>query len=406
MIFTFAFRNIFRNRERALLTLSAIAFGTAAMILSGGFVEDTIVQVREGYIRGVTGHLQVSRKGFYSDGAARPFDYLVPDPPAVYAALASSPYVRAYTGRLSLSGLLTSGDSTVSFLGLGVDPKKENEISSFVHLDAGAELGDDTPYGILAGRGLAKTLRLKPGSPLTLVANTKSGALNAADVSVSGIFSTASGDFDDHTIILPLKTAQRLLLTDAIHTVTVLLDRTENTDAAGIEILAAARKRGLDLEIHPWYKLADFAVKTGPYLRHLFLALRIILTAMVALGIFNTMNVSVMERTGEIGTMMALGAGRLDIMKLFLAEGLILGILGGALGVAGAVLLAPAISAAGIPMPPPPGINFNWIARIKIVPGLALATFCLSSAAAALSSLYPAFQASRKEIAAAMRYNV
>ena len=74
ILFSFAFRNIFRNRERTFLTLSAIAFGTAAMILSGGFVEDAIFQLREGYIRGFTGHLQLYRKGFNSEGAARPFD--------------------------------------------------------------------------------------------------------------------------------------------------------------------------------------------------------------------------------------------------------------------------------------------------------------------------------------------
>jgi putative ABC transport system permease protein len=406
MIFNFAFRNIFRNKERAFLTLSAIAFGSAAMILAGGFMEDAVIQLREGYIRGFTGHLQLCRKGFYSDGDARPFDYLISNEAEVYKMLASQPHVLNYTGRLSFSGLLTSGENTISFIGLGVDPKKEREVSSLVAIDSGTQLEEASQYGILVGRGLAKALLLKLGTPIMLVANTKGGALNAIDVSANGIFSTVAGDFDDRAIMLPLKTAQQFLRADAVHTITVLLDKTENTDAAMRGIMEAAQKHGFDLEAHPWYELADFAVKAVPFLGGLFRTLNIILIVMVALGIFNTMNVSVMERTGEIGTMMALGTARSKIISLFVAEGLVLGILGGLLGVAGGLLCAPIISAIGIPMPPAPGVNFEWIARIKIVPAIAVSAFCMSVAAALASSLYPALQASRKEIAVAMRHNM
>ncbi|HEY6929928.1 MAG TPA: ABC transporter permease, partial [Thermoanaerobaculia bacterium] len=100
-----AFRNVFRNRVRSLIALSAIIFGVAALLVSGGFIEWIFVNLREATIRSRLGHIQVSRPGYFTDGAADPFRYLLPESSPEMAMLAKTEHLRILTPRLSFVGL-------------------------------------------------------------------------------------------------------------------------------------------------------------------------------------------------------------------------------------------------------------------------------------------------------------
>ena len=114
---------------------------------------------------------------------------------------------------------------------------------------------------------------------------------------------------------------------------------------------------------------------------------------------------SVLERTGEIGTLMAIGLNRWNIMYLFVNEGLMLGVIGGALGVAIGTFLATVISAVGIPMPPPPGMDVGYTGEILLSWQLVGGTMALAVLTALLGSLYPAWKASNMKIVDSLRYN-
>jgi putative ABC transport system permease protein len=115
---------------------------------------------------------------------------------------------------------------------------------------------------------------------------------------------------------------------------------------------------------------------------------------------------NVMERTGEIGTLMALGARRRRILSQFAAEGVILGVVGGLLGVALAAALAQAISAIGIPMPPPPVMDHGYVGEIRITTLILGTAFLLAVVTTAAAGLYPAWRASRLDVVEALRHNV
>ena len=114
---------------------------------------------------------------------------------------------------------------------------------------------------------------------------------------------------------------------------------------------------------------------------------------------------SVMEHTGEIGTIMALGSRRLTVMRQFLLEGCLLGVIGGVLGVVLAWILSEAISAVGIPMPPPPGADTGYLGEIRFTARLALEGLALAVGTTLAASVYPAWKASRMGIADALRFN-
>lgn len=406
MYLRLAFRNIFRNKIRSLITLGAIAFGCVSLIISGGFIENTFIQLRESYIRSFLGHLQVYQQGFFEKGVARPFDYMISNPEEVMKLITETPRVKAATPRIEFSGLLSTGETTISFIAQGVNPRWENEISTFVQLDSGKNLSEGDTYDVILGKGLSEALMSKVGDPLVLVANTRSGAINALDVEVKGVFFTSSKAFDDRALRVPVETAQKLLHTTDIQTIVVLLDKTEDTDAVMAELAAKFKRDGLKLEIKPWYEMADFYTKTVNLYKRQFFVLKLIIGIVVILSVFNTMNMAILERIGEVGTIMALGTKRRRVIGLFLLEGLILGVIGGVLGVGAGYLLASLISYIGIPMPPPPGATIYWTAQIEIVPGILAFTFVLAVVTSVISSCYPAFKASRLEIADALRHNI
>jgi putative ABC transport system permease protein len=112
-----------------------------------------------------------------------------------------------------------------------------------------------------------------------------------------------------------------------------------------------------------------------------------------------------MERTGEIGTVMALGVTRAQVLRRFLAEGVVFGLLGGILGSLLGLGLAVAISAQGIPMPPPPGMSEGYLGRILVTWELLLSAVTLAVLTTLAASIYPAWKASRLMIVDALRHN-
>src|SRR5882762_5194848 len=107
-----------------------MGFGAAAIIVFGGFVHSIYYGVRESTIRSQVGHIQVYRKGYSEKGNLAPFDYLISDYPALRNELMKIEHVKAVTARLGFSGLVSTGDTTTSFVGTGAHPEGETDLSS------------------------------------------------------------------------------------------------------------------------------------------------------------------------------------------------------------------------------------------------------------------------------------
>jgi putative ABC transport system permease protein len=401
-----AIRNVGRNRRRTLITLAAMAFGAAAIILFGGFVHSIYWGVRESTIRSQIGHLQLYRKGFSEKGNVAPFDYLIRDYAALRKELLAIPHVKVVTGRLGFSGLVSTGDTTTAFAGIGVDPAGEAELSSMAILVEGQDLAARQPRGIIMGVGLARAFGVKPGDDLTLLSTTKGGAINALAVKVRGAWESTEKAYDDRFLKAPLTEVQRLLDVegDEVQSVVILLDATAHTAEVRDRIARLVRERGLDLEIKTWEDLALRYHQVRELFGRIFAVLTLIVSIMVVFGITNTMIMAIFERTREIGTVMALGTRRRGVISMFVLEGLALGVLGGLAGVVLGVILAKIVSAIGIQLPPPPGSTRGFLVQIFVVPELLAQAFQLSVVTATLASLYPAWRAARLDVVEALRH--
>ena len=397
-----AFRNIFRHGLRTGLTLAAIVFGVLGLILSGGFIEDIFIQLREATIHSQLGHLQVYKSGYSSLGRRNPNQYLLFGTKQLVEELHVLPDVADVMVRLNFSGLLNNGRADLPIIGEGIEPESEMRLGSSLSIIEGRQLAAEDSYGILIGQGVAKALQLKPGDNVTLLANTTAGALNSLEFEVAGVFRTFSRDYDNVAVRIQLAAAQELLDTTGVHSLVFSLKQTSATNT--VASLLKKRLSADEYEVKTWYELADFYAKTVDLYRRQFGVMQIIILIMVMLSVANSVNMAIYERTGEFGTLMALGRRKRDIFTLVLTEYALLGLLGAGLGVLLGILLAWLISGIGIPMPPPPNSEIGYTAYIRLVPRVILLAYLVGVVATVLASLLPAYRVSGIPVADALRY--
>lgn len=400
-----AIRNIQRQRTRTAITLGAIAFGVIGLVLSGGFVQDTFIQLGEAVIHSQSGHLQIARSGFFTLGSRKPEEYFIADPVPLAERVAGLPETDDVMGRLSFSGLLTNGRSDYAIVGEGIQPDKEARLGTFLIIAAGRQLTDADRYGMLIGKGVAQALRLEPGDRASLVVSAAAGAMNTLDFDVVGVFQSFSKDYDARAVKIPLPAAQELLDTKGVNVLVVSLRKTGDTQRV-VQALEASLPRDQRLEIRRWQELNDFYAKTVELYGLLFGVLQWIILAMVLLSVTNTVNMTIFERTGEFGTMRALGNRGREIFLLVLTESAVLGLIGAALGVILGIYCAWLISAIGIPMPPPPNADIGYTAQIRVVPSVVAGAFAIGVVATVLAAILPALRVARTEVVEALRQNV
>lgn len=401
--FRLAFRNLYRQRRRSALALLAVTFGVAALVLAGGFIEWGLWFGRESTIHSQLGHLQIVRTDYYENGTADPYSYMLPKESPELAQVKALEGVATVGPRLAVSGLISLGDATISFIGEGVDAASEEDLSRSLTIRAGQNLSPAEPRGMILGQGLAANLDAHVGDSLVLLASTERGGMNAVELRVRGIFSTITKAYDDAALRLPIDVARTLLRVDGAHNWVVLLKNTDQTEKTSMRIRKIIA--GTDYQVLEWRQLADFYNKTETLLIRQFGIVKAIIGIIIILSISNTMTMAVMERTGEIGTIMALGVRRRKVMQLFIAEGFILGVVGAGLGLLAGYALAGIISFVGIPMPPPPGMANAYTARILVTPALAGESFALAALTTLVASLYPAWKASQMAVVDALRTN-
>jgi putative ABC transport system permease protein len=396
-------RNVLRQWRRSAFALSANIVGVAALMLAGGFIEWNFMHYREAMINSQLGHIRIHKAGFTESGSARPFAYLLPEvvPPEI--ASDAVPGLLQVAPRLSLSGMLSHGENTLPFIGEGMDAAAEIELSRSLLMVKGQGMTASDPKGVILGEGLASNLGVGVGDTVVMLVTTSSGGVNAMEMHVRGLFSSVSKAYDDMALRMPIQAARQLLRVHGAHTWVLLLDDTRRTE----EVLRALHGRlGTGTyEVVPWWELSDFYNKSEALFAKQATVMRLIVGLLIVLSISNTLTMTVVERTGEIGTSMALGVSRTAVLGRFLAEGLVIGVVGASLGMLAGWGLAMLVSAIGIPVPPPPGMAHGYTSEILVTPELAASAAILAAGTTILASLYPAWKASRMEIVDALRRN-
>ncbi|MGA8740501.1 MAG: ABC transporter permease [Terracidiphilus sp.] len=233
-----AFRNVFRNRRRTLMTLLMVGGGVAGLLLAGGYFAFMTRGLREDTIRAGLGHLQIFTTDHFKRDEVKVLDTGIENWRQVAATVNSAPHVRGVAPRIEFYGMVSNGIKAVGFMGSAVDPDAESGLGFASQVSgSGRNLSSKSSGDVeaLIGAGLAKSMNVKVGDGLTLLAMTSDGALNGVDVQIVGIVKTGIAEMDARFLRITLPAAQRLLQSDRVTNLVVGLDSTENTDVVYTE---------------------------------------------------------------------------------------------------------------------------------------------------------------------------
>lgn len=387
-----AWRNVLRNKRRTTLAALIFAAGTIAVLSATGFVLASFHGLREATIAGQLGHLQIGAPGQFEGFEKTPLatGLQAAEVARIDARLAATPHVRFAMQRIMFEGLIAARDRTLAVVASGVEAQKESRLSGvFAALVAGDSLPaaeEPEQQKIIIAQELAKSLGVRPGDRVIVLATTEKGVLNGLDFEVAGIYRTGVPELDRRSIMIPLASAQALLDTAKVSRVVVVLDDTAATETVAAGLAAASS----DFEVRTWIDLAPFYRQVVSLYGNIFGVLGGIIVVVVLLSVANAMLMSLLERVREQGTMRAFGIPAWRIRQNFVMEGAMVGLLGGVAGLAFSALLALAVNIAGIHMPPPPGRTTPYPLQIFVDPlayGLTLGGMATVGVVAALLSL-------------------
>lgn len=403
-----AWRNIFRNKRRTFFTLSAIMIGIMALVLFDGFVRYTLWGLQESTIRNGLGHLQLATaEDYFTTGNFDPFRYLFTDQEAIVNQLQARPEVKNVVPQVTFAATLASAEKSGIVMVQAVPVELSRSLFGFRQIVAGRDLLAEDRYRVLLARGVAEKIGAQVGETMTMMAITRNGGLNAVDLEVVGIVTLGFRELDNMQVFLDLPTAMEFLDIDSVPLLITVLEKTEYTGAVKAAITQLFNSQaGQPLVVKAWDELADYYQQVRGFYGTLLRIMRFIIMLVVVFTIINTMTMSVLERTREIGALRAIGTQKNGIIRLFLAEGLWIGLLGGISGVLLGLIVSSVINHlfGGVYIPPPPGMAEGY--QAFFTPSFATVgqNFLLALGVTVLAALYPASKGAKLKIAAALRY--
>ncbi|MDP3669416.1 MAG: FtsX-like permease family protein [Telluria sp.] len=458
--FSLALRNLLRNRRRSLATLLAMIFGLDAILLFGGYSGNVIYAMQTGYVQ-LSGHLQIQRKDYFLYGSGNPAAYGIPDYQRIIDLVKRdpvlAPMLTVVTPKLQLGGIagnFAAGVSkTVIANGVVVDEQNQmrlwDDYGNTSYSRPLALTGTSSDSAVI-GTGVARVLQLctalqvpdcrqappppesggnsappdiaalsaleKPAAPaagetrIEILAANEHGVPNVAALKVVKAENQGLKEFDDIYMGMHLVQAQRLIYgadTPQVTAIQLQLKHTSQIPAARarLEQLLANHFKGAPLELQDYETLNPIYRQTIEFFNSVFGFIATLIGVIVLFTVSNTMSMAVVERTVEIGTLRAVGQRRAGIRRIFVSEGMLLGVCGALLGVASATLLAALINASGLTWTPP-GYVYAYPLLVRVWGDwpLILGSAGGLTLVAIVSAWWPANRASKMNIVDALRH--
>lgn len=453
-----ALRNLLRNRRRSIITLLAMVIGLGAILIFGGYSANVIYGLETGAVQR-SGHLQIQRKDYFLYGSSTPAAYGIADYQRIIDLVKRdpvlAPMLTVVTPTLELGGIAGNFAAGVSrsVIASGVVVEERNQMllwndygnTSYARPLALTGTSQDA---VVIGTGVARVLQLcgplkvsdcrpapakaqgeqvpddiaalsaleKPElaaaaeTRIEMLAANAHGAPNVASLNVVKAENVGYKEYDDVYLAMHLAQAQRLIFGAEPPQVTAIMLQLQHTSQmaaakARLEQLLASTLKTEALEVQKFETLNPIFGQTVGFMASVFTFIAALIGVIVLFTIGNTMSMAVVERTVEIGTLRAIGLRRSGIRRLFLCEALLLGVIGTAIGVLAALLVAFLINHSGLSWTPP-GYVYAYPIRIRIwgdlrllfgsAIGLTLVTL--------ISAWWPANRASKMMIVDALRH--
>jgi len=403
-----AWRNIWRNTRRTILTICAIAFASLLLVFMLSFQFGSYETMINTSVKIQTGHLQIQAQEFQEKKNIR---QVVPEPAKIAEILKTIPNMAAYTYRGQAFSLISSNERTYGVAVTGIDPDREADVSRLKSLIREGDFltAADTDQALI-GRLLAQNLRVRLGDELTVVGQGRDGSIAATVVQVKGIFSSGISDFDRAAIHIPLRTFQEVFsMQGAVHEVVVIADslRNVNTIVTSVQTGLSSLNLKKPLAVLDWDELMPGLRQSIEMDLISGLIFYLLLVLVVAFSILNTFLMAIFERTREFGVLMAIGTTPGRLTKVLLIESMTMTLIGIVAGIIVGSLITLYFQVHGIDfsgaseMLSQFGITgrmypkLSWLSAVSGPLAVLMITFC--------AALYPALKVRRLQPVEAMR---
>ena len=363
MLLVLAYKNLWRNLRRTMLTEISIIFGVVVIISTGNFINGMQRGWAQLEINSNTGAFQIEHRDYKDLNKSEPLKVTLGNSAELVERVSKMPGVRAAFGKLNFSGMVSSGLKSTFFDGIAIDVDRlRHTLNRQEDLIVAGKSLDATPGGVVLGADLAATLDIKIGDPVTIVVRTFHGGLNLTYGTLVGIKN--GRHFPSSTYLeMHLDEAQKLLrVTDRVSQIVVGTDDFDSIPALMARTDVQLRSEETPFVVRGYPELIPIFSRAIASFKVITRVVGFVLLILVGGGIGNVMAMAVMERKREIGTMRALGMEKNQVRRLFLTEGFIVGGIGAVAGLLIVMALTHVFAImGGVHLPPPPGTSQNLV---------------------------------------------
>lgn len=408
-----AWRNVRRNKRRTFLSALVIAVGLGIYIMMNSMMTGMDRANIDNLIELSTSSIKIKTMEYSEEQEALPLKYGIPDVDKLVSFIKDQKHVIGVTPRTQFLGQLSNWEDTMPVLGLVIDAETDRTVFGFDKYIIGEYLSNEQENEIVLGKDLAEEMGVGAGEYITLYALTKYDSRNADEFYIVGLLNTTDPNINLNTALISYQTANEFLdLENLVTEVDVAVERRVNFDRFTNDVNDAAtilRQSYPELHIETFEELAQAFLGITEQKQAFGSIIMLIILAIAAVGIFNSVLMSVYERIREIGVLRAQGFERKEIVRLFIWEGLIIGFLGSIMGVALGCGVNLYLVVKGFPLDKFSGFQSSGIPYWGTLYGdwnigAIIFAFCFGLFVALAASYLPSRMASRMEVTKALRF--
>lgn len=316
-IWRLAWRNIWRNKRRTILTISAISLYGLLFLwfiwLCYGSQEGMI----DNYVRIVSGHVQIHAQGFNDDMSVMK---RIKEPQSILQAIQKEEHVVSYSTRIKTYGLVAANENSSGAFVMAVNPEQEKQVSNLYRtMKSGQYLDEDSQGEVVVGYVLAENLGIGIRDTIAVMVQASDGSMGARKFIVTGLVDPGIMTLNNSLLIMNLSDAQELLsYGEAVNEITMMVD-----DLANVGTVSESLKSQVDksrIEVLTWDVVSPEMAMLNQITWAKFIVLMGVFAIVAALGVMNTILMSAMERVREFGIMMAMGVRPFQIVRLIITE--------------------------------------------------------------------------------------